>query len=62
MPVIVDGWRAHAGTGPRLATVDDQRESEEHDDADDEREDGAALEAHLLAFALLSELGDFFGG
>ena len=62
MPVVICGWCTLAGAGTRLARVDDEAEPEQCYHRDDERKNGAALEAHLLAFALLSELGDFFGG
>ena len=62
MPVIVRRWRADARAGPGLARVDDEGQTKHGDNRNDERKNGAALKANLLAFALLSELGDFFGG
>ena len=62
VPVVVSGGRTLAWTGPRRASVDNEREPKDGHQGNDQRENGASLEANLFAFALLSELGDFFGG
>ena len=61
VPVIVRRGRTLSGTEARFARIHDEPEPEQCDNGDDDRKDGAALKAHLLAFALLSELGDFTG-
>ena len=61
VPVIVDRRRRVVGGRERLAAVDDERQTEDQRRRDGQRENGAALEADLLAFALGCQLGGLLG-
>ena len=59
MPVIVNGGRS-VFARCRLARICDQAETNNDDDRHYGWENCAALKAHFLALALLSETGDLF--
>ena len=59
VPVVVDGGRGVLA-GSRLTRIRDEPGTENDDDRHDRWEKSAALEAHFLTLALLSETGDFF--
>ena len=61
VPVVAHLGRERAGVGTALPGVPDEDEAD-HEDADhDSGKQRAALEAHLLALATLSEFGDLAG-
>ena len=59
---VVDPGHARAVAGSALAAVHDCEQAEHDHDGHGDGENGAALEANLLAFASRGEPGDFLGG
>ena len=61
VPVVAHLRGRRTRVGPALPGVHDGEQADDDDTEDDCREQGAALEAHLLALAALGELGDLLG-
>jgi hypothetical protein len=60
VPVVVGGRRLGCRRRAR-PRIRDETEADEENDDDDRREEGPALEADLLAFALAGQSGDSLG-